>query len=259
MAQNDDFGSIFGAEFLGQLFVEGVFDIGVGIGYYWICQARILRKRVICTNIIMFGPPGAGKGTRAGMIREMYGIPHVSSGDLLRAEIKKGNDLGNAAKIFMDAGELVPDLFVFYLIEKRLKEEDCKNGVIFDGFPRNKMQCNWMERNGYSVDFVLNIPIGDEEVVERLGGRRACGNCGAIYHVVNIPPKVEGVCDECGSGLIIRDDDKPDVIRDRLKVYRAQTAPVLEELEKSYKISELSARNTAEAERQILEILGSPC
>ncbi|MCF0143335.1 MAG: adenylate kinase [Parasporobacterium sp.] len=183
-------------------------------------------------KIIMLGAPGAGKGTQAKMIAEKYTIPHISTGDIFRANIKEGTELGNKAKGFMDQGLLVPDELVVDLVVDRLSWEDAKNGYVLDGFPRTIPQAEALTAalaaKGEKVDFAINIDIPDENIINRMGGRRACVQCGATYHIVNIPPKTEGICDKCGAELILRDDDKPETVKKRLDVYHEQTQPLIE-------------------------------
>ena len=183
-------------------------------------------------KIIMLGAPGAGKGTQAKMISEKYGLPHVSTGDIFRANIKNGTELGKKAKAFMDAGQLVPDELTVDLLLDRISKEDCKNGYILDGFPRTIPQAACLEKalnaSGEAIDFAIDVEVPDENIVKRMGGRRACVSCGATYHVVNVPPKKEGICDKCGSDLILRDDDKPETVQKRLEVYHAQTKPLID-------------------------------
>ena len=183
-------------------------------------------------KIIMLGAPGAGKGTQAKMIAEKCGIPHISTGDIFRANIKEGTELGKKAKGYMDKGELVPDELTCDLVMDRIAKDDCAKGFILDGFPRTIPQAEALtaalEKTGQAMDFAIDIEIPDENIIERMGGRRACAVCGATYHLVNIPPKVEGHCDECGGPLILRDDDKPETVKNRLSVYHTQTQPLIE-------------------------------
>lgn len=183
-------------------------------------------------KIIMLGAPGAGKGTQAKMIAEKYGIPHISTGDIFRANIKNGTELGKKAKTYMDAGQLVPDELVVDLVIDRFKEDDCKNGYVLDGFPRTIPQAealdNALKAIGEKVDYAIDVDVPDENIVRRMGGRRACVGCGATYHVVYSPTKVEGKCDHCGEELIIRDDDKPETVLSRLEVYHNQTQPLID-------------------------------
>ena len=183
-------------------------------------------------KIIMLGAPGAGKGTQAKMIAEKYNIPHISTGDIFRMNIKNGTELGQKAKTYMDKGLLVPDELVVDLVVDRLKQEDCKDGYILDGFPRTIPQAESLDAAlaaiGEKMDYALNVDAPDESIVKRLSGRRACGECGATYHLVSIPTKVEGICDQCGSKLILRDDDKPETVLKRLTVYHEQTQPLVD-------------------------------
>ena len=183
-------------------------------------------------KIVMLGAPGAGKGTQAKMIAEKYSIPHISTGDIFRANIKTGTELGKKAKSFIDKGQLVPDELTLDLIMDRFKEDDCKNGYVLDGFPRTIPQAEALDEalkaNGEKVDFAIDIDVPDENIVRRMGGRRACVNCGATYHIVYSPTKVEGKCDKCGEELIVRDDDKPETVLSRLEVYHNQTQPLID-------------------------------
>ena len=181
---------------------------------------------------IMLGAPGAGKGTHAKKITEKFGIPAISTGDIFRENIKNGTELGKKAKEYMDAGNLVPDELVCDLVVDRLKQDDCKNGYILDGFPRTIPQAEALTaalaKNDDAIDYALEIFIEDQAIIDRMSGRRVCKSCGATYHVVNIPPKTEGVCDECDGELIVRDDDAPETVKKRLDVYHEQTAPLID-------------------------------
>ena len=183
-------------------------------------------------KIIMLGAPGAGKGTQAKMIADKFSIPHISTGDIFRANIKEGTELGRKAKEYMDQGLLVPDELVVNLVVDRLTWEDAKNGYVLDGFPRTIPQAealtNALAEKGEKVDFAINIDVPDQNIIDRMGGRRACVSCGATYHIVNIPPKKEGICDVCGAELILRDDDKPETVKKRLDVYHEQTQPLID-------------------------------
>jgi len=183
-------------------------------------------------KIIMLGAPGAGKGTQAKMIAEKYGIPHISTGDIFRANIKEGTELGSKAKEYMDKGLLVPDELVVDLVVDRLSWEDAKNGYVLDGFPRTIPQAESLTaalaKTGEKVDYAIDIDVPDQNIIDRMGGRRACVGCGATYHIVNIPPKQEGICDKCGESLILRDDDKPETVKKRLDVYHEQTQPLID-------------------------------
>lgn len=183
-------------------------------------------------KIIMLGAPGAGKGTHAKKITEKFGIPAISTGGIFRENIKNGTELGKKAKEYMDAGNLVPDELVCDLVVDRLKQDDCKNGYILDGFPRTIPQAEALTaalaKDDDAIDYALEIFIEDQAIIDRMSGRRVCKSCGATYHVVNIPPKTEGVCDECDGELIVRDDDAPETVKKRLDVYHEQTAPLID-------------------------------
>ena len=187
-------------------------------------------------KIIMLGAPGAGKGTQAKMIAEKYGLPHISTGDIFRANIKNGTELGKEAKEYMDKGLLVPDELTVRLLLDRVAQDDCKNGYVLDGFPRTIPQAEVLDEKlselGERVDYAINVDVPDENIVNRMSGRRACLNCGATYHIVSIPPKKEGICDVCGSELVLRDDDRPETVQNRLKVYHEQTQPLIDFYEK---------------------------
>lgn len=183
-------------------------------------------------KIIMLGAPGAGKGTQAKMIADKYGVPHVSTGDIFRANIKNGTELGMEAKKYMDQGLLVPDELTVKILLDRVSQPDCKNGYVLDGFPRTIPQAEVLDKAlaelGESIDYVIDVDVPDENIVKRMSGRRACVSCGATYHVVHVPPKKEGICDRCGSELILRDDDKPETVKNRLDVYHKQTQPLID-------------------------------
>jgi len=183
-------------------------------------------------KIVMLGAPGAGKGTQADRIAEKYGIPHISTGDIFRANIKEGTELGKKAKSYMDQGLLVPDSLTIDLLMDRIAQADCKNGYILDGFPRTIPQAESLTRalaeKGEKLDYAVNVDVPDENIVNRMGGRRACLKCGATYHIAYAAPKAEGICDKCGAGLFRRDDDKPETVQKRLTVYHDQTQPLIE-------------------------------
>lgn len=183
-------------------------------------------------KIIMLGAPGAGKGTQAKMIADKYQIPHISTGDIFRANIKNGTELGKEAKQYMDAGQLVPDELTVKLLLDRVANDDCKNGYVLDGFPRTIPQAQVLEdalnKLNEKIDYAVNVDVPDENIINRMSGRRACVACGATYHIVHIPTKVEGICDRCGEKLILRDDDKPETVKKRLDVYHAQTQPLID-------------------------------
>jgi adenylate kinase len=188
-------------------------------------------------KIIMLGAPGAGKGTQAKKIAAKYGIPHISTGDIFRANIKNGTELGKKAKTYMDQGALVPDELTCDLVVDRIQQADCKNGYVLDGFPRTIPQAECLtealEKLGEKMDYAVNVDVPDENIVNRMGGRRACVGCGATYHVVFNAPKAEGICDACGEKLILRDDDKPETVQKRLNVYHDQTQPLIDYYEKA--------------------------
>ena len=183
-------------------------------------------------KIIMLGAPGAGKGTQAKQIASKYQIPHISTGDIFRANIKNGTELGKKAKEYMDQGLLVPDELTCDLVMDRISQDDCANGFVLDGFPRTIPQAEALDaaltKVGAKMDFAIDVDVPDSHIVNRMSGRRACLNCGATYHVVAIPPKKEGICDTCGKELVLRDDDKPETVQKRLDVYQDQTQPLID-------------------------------
>ena len=183
-------------------------------------------------KIIMLGAPGAGKGTQAKQIADKYSIPHISPGDIFRANIKNGTELGKKAKQYMDQGALVPDELTCDLVMDRIQQDDCKNGFVLDGFPRTIPQAEALdaalEKINEKMDYAIDVDVPDENIVNRMSGRRACLNCGATYHLISIPPKVEGICDRCGSEIVLREDDKPETVQKRLKVYHEQTQPLID-------------------------------
>lgn len=183
-------------------------------------------------KIIMLGAPGAGKGTQAKMIADKYGVPHVSTGDIFRANIKNDTELGMEAKKYMDQGLLVPDELTVRILLDRVAQDDCKNGYVLDGFPRTIPQAEVLDSEltklGDHIDYAINVDVPDENIVKRMSGRRACLTCGATYHIEHVPPKKEGICDVCGSELVLRDDDKPETVKNRLNVYHEQTQPLID-------------------------------
>ena len=183
-------------------------------------------------KIIMLGAPGAGKGTQAKMLSERYGIPHISTGDIFRMNIKNNTELGQKAKGYMDAGQLVPDELVVDLVVDRIKAKDCMKGFILDGFPRTIPQAEALDyalnNQNEKIDYAINVDVPDENIIKRMSGRRACVGCGATYHLVYNPTKTEGVCDVCGEKLILRDDDKPETVQKRLDVYHEHTQPLID-------------------------------
>lgn len=183
-------------------------------------------------KIIMLGAPGAGKGTQAKQIAAKYDIPHISTGDIFRANIKNGTELGKKAKEYMDQGALVPDELTCDLVMDRIAQPDCEKGFVLDGFPRTIPQAealtNALTKIGQSMDYAIDVDVPDENIVNRMSGRRACLNCGATYHIVFNPTKEEGVCDTCGNSTVLRDDDKPETVQKRLTVYHDQTQPLID-------------------------------
>ncbi|MCM1122162.1 MAG: adenylate kinase [Eubacterium sp.] len=183
-------------------------------------------------KIIMLGAPGAGKGTQAKMIAGKYDIPHVSTGDIFRANIKNGTELGMEAKKYMDQGLLVPDELTVKILLDRVAKEDCRNGYVLDGFPRTIPQAEVLDKAltelGDQIDYAIDVDVPDENIIKRMSGRRACPSCGATYHIEHIPPKKEGICDTCGEELVLRDDDKPETVQNRLSVYHEQTQPLID-------------------------------
>ena len=183
-------------------------------------------------KIIMLGAPGAGKGTQAKQIAAKYEIPHISTGDIFRANIKNGTELGKKAKEYMDQGMLVPDELTCDLVMDRIAQDDCEKGFVLDGFPRTIPQAealtNALTKIGQSMDYAIDVDVPDENIVNRMSGRRACLNCGATYHIVFNPTKEDGVCDTCGNETVLRDDDKPETVQKRLTVYHDQTQPLID-------------------------------
>lgn len=177
-------------------------------------------------NLILLGAPGAGKGTQAEIICAKLNIPSISTGNILRAAVKEGTEMGLKAKSFMDAGALVPDEVIIGILKERLAQPDCANGFILDGVPRTIAQAESLEKAGIKFDDVVSIEIADEAIMERMSGRRVCEHCGASYHLVAVPPKVPGVCDSCGGKLVQRHDDEPETVKHRLEVYHKETEPL---------------------------------
>lgn len=213
-------------------------------------------------KIIMLGAPGAGKGTQAKRIAAKYGIPHISTGDIFRANIKGGTQLGMKAKTFMDQGMLVPDEITIGMLMDRIHEEDCKNGYVLDGFPRTIPQAESLTEalKGMkeAIDYAVNVDVPDENIVSRMGGRRACVGCGATYHVKFNAPAKEGVCDTCGEALILRDDDKPETVQKRLNVYHEQTQPLIDYYEKAGVLKEVDGtKNMEDVFQDIVSVLGA--
>ncbi len=183
-------------------------------------------------KIIMLGAPGAGKGTQAKMVADKYNVPHVSTGDIFRANIKNGTELGMEAKKYMDQGLLVPDELTVKILLDRVAQDDCRNGYVLDGFPRTIPQAevldNELTKLGETIDFAIDVNVPDENIINRMSGRRACLACGATYHIAHVPPKQEGICDRCGKELVLRDDDKPETVKNRLEIYHEQTQPLID-------------------------------
>ena len=183
-------------------------------------------------KIVMLGAPGAGKGTQAEKLAAKYGLPHISTGDIFRKNIKEGTELGKEAKGYMDAGKLVPDELTVRLLLDRVSNGDCKEGYILDGFPRTIPQAEALDgelsKLNEKIDFAIDVEVPDEIIINRMSGRRACLKCGATYHMQYVPPKTDGICDECGSELVIRDDDKPETVKNRLVAYHEQTQPLVD-------------------------------
>ena len=224
------------------------------------CQCA--GKGTISMKIIMLGAPGAGKGTQAKKIAAKYQIPHVSTGDIFRANIKNGTELGMKAKSYMDAEGLVPDEITIGMLLDRIHEADCENGYVLDGFPRTIPQAESLTEAlagmDEKIDYAVNVDVPDENIISRMSGRRACLNCGATYHIVYNPPKQEGVCDVCGDKLVLRDDDKPETVQKRLSVYHDQTQPLIEYYEKAGVLKQVDGTQDMEAVFQdIVKILGA--
>ena len=212
-------------------------------------------------KIIMLGAPGAGKGTQAKKIAANYGIPHISTGDIFRANIKEGTELGKKAKTYMDQGLLVPDELVVDLVVDRLQQDDCKKGYVLDGFPRTIPQAESLDaalaKVGDKMEYAIDVNVPDENIVTRMGGRRACVGCGATYHIVYNPTKVEGICDACGEKLILRDDDKPETVQKRLGVYHEQTQPLIDYYTKAGILKEVDGTvDMEDVFQSIVQILG---
>lgn len=212
-------------------------------------------------KIIMLGAPGAGKGTQAKKIAEKYQIPHISTGDIFRANIKGGTELGMKAKTFMDQGMLVPDEITIGMLMDRIGQEDCINGYVLDGFPRTIPQAESLTKvlaeRGEKVDYAINVDVPDENIINRMSGRRACLGCGATYHITFNPPVKEGICDTCGQELVLRDDDKPETVKKRLDVYHQQTQPLIDYYKNAEVLAEVDGTQPMDAVFQgIVEILG---
>ena len=213
-------------------------------------------------KIVMLGAPGAGKGTQADKIAEKYNIPHISTGDIFRSNIKAGTELGKKAKSFIDQGLLVADEVTIGMLLDRIHEVDCENGYILDGFPRTIPQAESLtaalEENGEAIDFALDVEVPDANIVNRMAGRRACLKCGATYHTEFAAPKKEGICDKCGSELVLRDDDKPETVQKRLEVYHEQTHPLIDYYKKKGVLHAIDGTLSMETVfKNIVDILGA--
>lgn len=213
-------------------------------------------------KIIMLGAPGAGKGTQAKKIAAKYDIPHISTGDIFRANIKAGTELGKKAEGYMKQGLLVPDELVVDLVVDRVNQEDCSRGYVLDGFPRTIPQAEALDAAlagmEQKVDYAINVEVPDENIINRMSGRRACVDCGATYHIVNAPTKVENICDVCGGTLILREDDKPETVKKRLDVYHEQTQPLIDYYTGKDALVEVDGtQNMDDVFAAIVEILGA--
>ena len=213
-------------------------------------------------KIIMLGAPGAGKGTQAKRIAQRYGIPHVSTGDIFRANIKNGTELGMKAKAYMDAGNLVPDEITIGMLLDRIHEADCEKGYVLDGFPRTIPQAESLtaalKERGEKMDYAIDVDVPDENIVSRMSGRRACLACGATYHIAYNPPKKEGVCDQCGEPLVLRKDDKPETVKNRLEVYHQQTQPLIDYYKKEGILAQVDGTQSMDQVfEDIVKILGA--
>ena len=213
-------------------------------------------------KLIMLGAPGAGKGTQAKKIAEKYQIPHISTGDIFRANIKGQTELGMKAKSFMDQGMLVPDEITIGMLLDRIHEADCAGGYVLDGFPRTIPQAESLTKAlaemGTGIDYAINVDVPDDNIVSRMSGRRACLNRGATYHVAFNPPKTENVCNTCGQSLVLRDDDKPETVKKRLDVYHQQTQPLIDYYKKAGVLKEVDGtQNMEDVFQSIIKVLGA--
>ena len=195
-------------------------------------------------NIIMLGAPGAGKGTQAAVLCEHFGIPTISTGNMIREALKNGTEMGLKAKSYMDDGKLVPDEVVIGIVKERLSEDDCKKGFILDGFPRTIPQAEALDAMGVDIQYVINIDVPDEVITKRMSGRRVCQDCGRPYHTESLKPQVEGICDDCGGTLVQRKDDHPDTVLARLDVYHKETEPLADYYRKQGKLVNVEGQNT---------------
>ncbi|HHV95098.1 MAG TPA: adenylate kinase [Clostridiaceae bacterium] len=212
-------------------------------------------------RLVLLGAPGAGKGTQADILKEKFGIPHISTGDIFRSNIKNNTELGKKAKEYIEKGLLVPDEITVNIVKNRLEEEDCKRGFILDGFPRTIPQAEFLDKIlaelNMNLDYVLNIHVPDEELVKRLSGRRVCQKCGKSYHVIYNPPSLENICDDCGSNLIQRDDDKEETVLNRLKTYHQQTEPLIEYYKNQGKlVTAIGQEKIEDTTKEVLKALG---
>ena len=198
-------------------------------------------------NIIMLGAPGAGKGTQAAVLCEHFGIPTISTGNMIREALKNGTEMGLKAKSYMDDGKLVPDEVVIGIVKERLSEDDCKKGFILDGFPRTIPQAEALDNMGVDIQYVINIDVPDESIIKRMSGRRVCENCGRPYHVVSLKPKVDGVCDDCKGALVQRKDDQIETIKNRLDIYHKETEPLVKYYEAQGKLKVVVGKDTVDA------------
>jgi adenylate kinase len=219
-----------------------------------------MESAMFSMNLILLGPPGAGKGTQAKIIMDKYGIPQISTGDMLREAVAKGTELGKKAKKYMTEGKLVPDEIVIGIVKERLKQKDCEKGFILDGFPRTLAQAEALDRimgeMGKKIDAVINVNVPEEEVVRRIAYRRTCKNCGAIYHLIYNPPKRPGICDKCGGELYQREDDKEETVRERYRVYKKNTEPLIEYYKKKGILFDVDGTKDIEGvKREVLDIL----
>lgn len=209
-------------------------------------------------KLILLGAPGAGKGTQAEILGRMYGIPTISTGTILRAAMKNGTPVGLRAREYVESGKLVPDDVIIGIVRERLAQDDCDNGYILDGVPRTIPQARALEEQGVDIDVALSIEISDETIIARMSGRRTCAECSAIFHIVSNPPKTENKCDQCGGGLMIRDDDKPETLKVRLETYHEETEPLKDYYAGRGKLKSVDNRPTIEATTEsIIRVLGN--